>query len=151
MNERGVVTKIEGAMATVHFSMGETCFGCEAQGDCSKRDRAIEARIPEELSIREGDWVEVALPSGTWLSGVLWLLLVPLGLFGTGYALVRSLAPEAGEGPAGLAGLGGFALGLGLATLATRSGRLRRAPVVSSRLDGIPDSGFEPCARPEPY
>ncbi|HOX92017.1 MAG TPA: SoxR reducing system RseC family protein [Spirochaetales bacterium] len=138
MNERGVVIEHDGATVLVSFNLGHSCFGCDAQGSCSARDRSVRARVPDGLSIAQGDYVEVSVPAGTRWSALLWLLVVPLGLFALGYSLVAVFAHTASEGPAALAGLGGFALGLGIAVLATRAGRMAKMPMVCSRIYDIP-------------
>lgn len=115
MSEKGIVSCIENGVATISFNMGEACFGCEAQGDCAVRDRSIKARVIPGLEVKIGDFVLIHIKKSIKLMGVLWLLVLPLSLFVAGYWILR--ANGQAESVAGLAGIGGFGLGLLLAAL----------------------------------
>ncbi|HAE21625.1 MAG TPA: hypothetical protein DCG47_04780 [Spirochaetaceae bacterium] len=131
MREMGIVTKIDGATATVGITMGEGCTSCNSKGECSLVGAQLEADMPADSAIRLGDTVLIELPRGVQAAAVAWIVLLPLALFGAGYAAGSALAPGQGEGLPALLGLGGIALGLLGAVFASKRGRLGRRPVIT--------------------
>ncbi|MBU0936113.1 MAG: SoxR reducing system RseC family protein [Spirochaetes bacterium] len=131
MIETACVTKIQGKKATVRFIMSEGCHACSSKDSCSSSDgRVLVADIPPEMKLNPGDTVKIQVSASAHLWGLLFLVVLPVVLFGTGYLLVESLQLGKGELPAALAGIGGLLLGLLLALLVTSRGRLAARPQV---------------------
>lgn len=138
MKERGVVTKIDGRAAVVRFAMGEGCAHCDSSESCAVNDRALETELAEGLDVAVGDYVEVDVPAKAQLAGMLWLVALPLALFGAAYLGARGLGW--GEGPSALGGILGFGLGLASAALMSRKGAMARRPRVVG-LATLPGNG----------
>jgi positive regulator of sigma E activity len=131
MREMGIVTKIDGATATVSITMGEGCSNCNSKGECSVVGAKLEADLPAGSAIKLGDIVQIELPRGVQAAALAWIVLLPLALFGAGYAAGSALAPGQGEGLPALLGLGGIALGLLGAVFASKRGSLGRKPAIT--------------------
>lgn len=129
MKELGILTKIEGRDAVAGITMGEGCSHCRSKGECSVVGAEIQVRLAEGFSPAVGDMVSIELPGGVQALALAWIVALPLGLFIAGYLIGRVVAPDGGEGPAALFGLGGIALGLLAAAFGTRRGRLGRRPI----------------------
>ncbi len=131
MREMGIVTKVDGATATVSITMGEACSNCNSKGECSVVGAQLVADMPAESAIKPGDIVQIVLPSGIQAAALAWIVVLPLALFGAGYAAGGALAPGKGEGLPALLGLFGIALGLLGAVFASKRGRLGRKPAIT--------------------
>jgi positive regulator of sigma E activity len=128
MKERGIAIKIEGSVATVRISMSEGCGACASSDGCAVLGREIDADIMPGQDIAEGDMVELEISNATSAVGALWILALPLALFFAAYLGLGAILPTGGEGIRAIAGLVGFAAGLGIAALAARRGRLSKRP-----------------------
>ncbi len=131
MSELGIVTKIEGASATVSITMGEGCAHCHSKGDCSVVGTELEVAVEKGSGISTGDMVRIELPKGASLAAVAWVAALPLALFAAGYLAGRLISPDGGEKLASLLGLAGMALGLAAAAVGVKRGRLGRKPVIT--------------------
>ena len=130
MRERGIVTKVDGTAVTVRISGSEGCASCTASHDCSIVGKELVGDAAAGRSFEPGDEVELIVPDSASAAGALWLLAVPLGLFFAGYAVAGALWPGRGEGPRALLGIGAMAIGLLLAAVVARRGRMSRRPTV---------------------
>jgi len=131
MKERGIATKVDGAAVTVRIGLSEGCSTCAASGGgCGVQGKELEGVAMPGSKIAVGDAVELQIPDSARTAGVLWVLVMPLALFFAGYLGIASLIKGASEGTQALAGLAGLVLGLGLAMLAARQGKLTRRPSV---------------------
>ena len=130
MKELGTATKIDGSEVTVRIDLEANCAGCMNKEGCGLSGSLMKARDPAGLVRDVGDCVEVEISPQAQAVGAFWLLGLPLALFAGGYAAGSVLFTAAGEGPAALLGIGGFALGIGAAFLLKRGNRSSSLPVV---------------------
>jgi len=128
MKERGIATKVEGSNVSVRIVVSEGCASCHSKDGCASEGREILARAPDGLALAVGDIVDVFVPESAMASGLLWLVVVPVGLFLAGYLGVGSTG--AGEGLQALGGISGFALGLLGAVLVARKNSMGRRPEI---------------------
>jgi len=64
INERGVVEKIVHQKAVVKLQRSSGCETCEARGSChAEGDKEMRIEVDNELHAREGDYVEVSMPT----------------------------------------------------------------------------------------
>ncbi len=129
MTERGIVTEIRDRVLTVQLEMTAACGACGNDG-CKASRNCLKAYNKDDVPVAEGDEVEIEVEGKAQLEGALWVLGLPLLLFGGGYALGRSLFPAASEAPAALAGLAGLALGVVVGVLVQKGKRLDTLPRV---------------------
>ena len=141
MNERGMVTEIQGKLLTVQLEMNEGCGACANDG-CKKTRRSIKAYNRDEVPLSEGDYAEIQVEGKAQLYGAFWVLGLPLLVFAGGYVAGRLLFPGESEVPAALCGLGGLALGMLVGVLVQKGQRLESLPRVLRKLD--PDISGEP-------
>lgn len=146
MKEQGMTTKIDGSEVTVRIDLEANCAGCMNKEGCAVAGSLMKARDPSGLVSSVGQRVEVEISPGAQAAGAFWLLGLPLVLFGGGYAAGSALFPSAGEGPAALLGIGGFALGILAAFLLKRGSRSSALPVVTRLLE----PAYAAVFRPEP-
>jgi hypothetical protein len=74
--------------------------------------------------------VDIFVPESAMAAGLLWLVVIPVGLFLAGYLGIGSTG--AGEGLQALGGIGGFALGLLAAVFVARKSSMGRRPEILS-------------------
>jgi len=141
MNERGMVTEIQGRLLTVQLEMNEGCGACANDG-CKKTRRAIKAYNRDGLPLAEGDYIEVQVEGKAQLVGAFWVLGMPLVLFIGGYLLGRSLFPGESEGPAALCGLAGLVVGMIVGMVVQKGQRLESLPRVLRKVE--PEISGEP-------
>ena len=134
MTERGTVTEIRDRLVTVQLEMTAACGACGNSG-CKASRNCLQAFNKDDVRIAEGDEVEIEIEGKAQLQGALWVLGLPLLLFGGGYALGRALAPGANEAPAALAGLAGLALGVVVGVLVQKGKRLDTLPRILRVVD----------------
>jgi sigma-E factor negative regulatory protein RseC len=64
INERGVVEKIVHEKAVVKLQRSSGCDTCEARGSChAQGEKEMRIEVDNELHAREGDSVEVSMPT----------------------------------------------------------------------------------------
>jgi len=64
INERGVVEKIVRQKAVVKLQRSSGCDTCEARGSChAEGDKEMLVEVENELHAKEGDTVEVSMPT----------------------------------------------------------------------------------------
>ena len=64
INERGVVEKIVHQKAVVKLQKSSGCDTCKARGSChAEGDKEMRVEVENELHAREGDSVEVSMPT----------------------------------------------------------------------------------------
>lgn len=84
------------------------------------RERAYTVLNPNNLTVAEGDTVEIYLPPGRTVASSALTFLFPLLLFPVGYVLAGRLIPGAGEGLSFLIGFGALLSGFPLGALLRR-------------------------------
>lgn len=130
MKERGIATKIDGRIVRVRIGSPDGCAGCGSHNDCSIAGKELDGVAESDHDIGLGDVVELTVENSARAAGALWLLVVPLLLFFSGYIGAASLWPQSGEGVQALLGLTGLALGLVFAATVARRGRMSTRPQV---------------------
>lgn len=150
MKEQGTTTRIDGSVVTLRIDLEANCAGCMNKEGCNLAGSLMKARDPGGLVSGPGQRVEVEISPGAQAAGAFWLLGLPLALFGGGYAAGSALFPAAGEGPAALLGIGGFALGIGAAFLLKRGNRTASLPVVTRLLEPAYAAAFLPDSAEAP-
>jgi sigma-E factor negative regulatory protein RseC len=107
IKERGVVEKIVHQKAVVKLQRSSGCDTCEAKGSChAESDKAMLVEVQNELNAKEGDFVEVGMPTGSVAKMALVVYLGPVaaliaGAFagdalGKSFHLDSPLAPVVG-------------------------------------------------------
>ncbi|MBL8967555.1 MAG: SoxR reducing system RseC family protein [Spirochaetaceae bacterium] len=127
MTERGIVKEIQGKLVTVQLEMTAACGACGNNG-CKTSRNCLQAYNRDEVTIAEGDEVEIQVEGKAQLEGALWVLGLPLALFAGGYVAGRALFPGASEAPAALSGLAGLVIGVVVGVLVQKGKRLETLP-----------------------
>jgi sigma-E factor negative regulatory protein RseC len=79
IKDRGVVEKIVRQKAVVKLQRGSGCDTCEARGSChAEGDRKMLVEVQNELHAKEGDAVEVSMPTGSVAKMALVVYLGPV-------------------------------------------------------------------------
>jgi positive regulator of sigma E activity len=117
MRDEGLVKKIEGPYAEVLVQPREACHSCAARALCTvKESGQTLLRVLNPLAAKPGDLVEIEVPETTYSRQLIFIfgLLILVSLAGAilGTVLSTSLGL-----PASLAGVLGFFLGAGLASI----------------------------------
>ena len=131
MKERGIATKVEGRSVTVRISLNEGCQSWNSKDGCGVAGREIQAEAAAGEHISVGDPVVLDVPNSANAAGALWLLVVPIGLFFSGYLGAAAAWPSSGEGIHALAGLACLAAGLLFAATVARRGRMSKRPLAT--------------------
>ncbi len=133
MTERGTVVRVTGERAGVRLG-GVACASC---GGCSgqQREHIVLAQNRTAGALREGDEVEITVPTGeAVLSGFL-VLVLPLLLFVPFYFLPQVLGLTVREEIRVLCGIGGVAIGFLLNLLAPWRKKAQALPEIVRRID----------------
>ncbi|RPJ20871.1 MAG: hypothetical protein EHM26_04765 [Desulfobacteraceae bacterium] len=107
INERGVIEKIVRQNAVVKLQRSSGCDACEARGSChAEGDKNMLVEVENELRAKEGDTVEVSMPTRSVAKMALVVYLGPVvaliaGAFagdaaGRSFRLDSPLAPVIG-------------------------------------------------------
>lgn len=140
---RAIVVQVQGDEASVQ-ALGEGCGHCSSEGGCgsgtlSKLFCSNKPRIFKVLNQAQagvGDEVQVTLPDGVLLRGVMLMYLLPLALLLSGGIVGRGLADDAGlrDGYAVAGAVIGLLSGFMLAKwLPPKAGRAIASSVVTER------------------
>jgi len=79
ITEQGIIERLSGSKAVVRIQKSSACAACQSRGSCmeaSGGDMVVE--IPNELGAEEGDFVEVSIPTGSFLTLSLLVYLFPV-------------------------------------------------------------------------
>jgi len=107
-----------------------SCASCSSNAFCAVKDQTFTALNTKGLSLREGDRVEIYLPSGkTILSGFM-TLIVPLIFFLVFFLLSGPVLGLTNEGAKVLAGIIGVAFGFLVSLLYSRLTQKKNMPEV---------------------
>ncbi|MDX9957842.1 MAG: SoxR reducing system RseC family protein [Spirochaetia bacterium] len=128
MKERGIATKIEGTNVSVRIVVSEGCASCQSKDGCASEGRVILAKAPDGMPLAVGDLVDIFVPESAMAAGLLWLVVIPVGLFLAGYLAMGSTG--AGEGLQALGGISGFGLGLLAAVFVARKSSMGARPEI---------------------
>jgi positive regulator of sigma E activity len=113
MNERGIVTRIDGERAEVMGACAPLqCFTCAA---CSAKEKQQVFRAVNRTgqALHQGDTVEAYVPTGKAIRSAFALLILPLLLFFPFYLAPRLLlANGASEEMMAVSGMAGIAAGI---------------------------------------
>ena len=150
INERGVIEKIVRQNAVVKLQRSSGCEACEARGSChAEGDKNMLVEVENELRAKEGDTVEVSMPTRSVAKVALVVYLGPVvaliaGAF-AGDALGRSLQLDSPLAPV----IGGLVL-LAASLLALKGfDRFARSrPEYHPHMTRILATGPEPAAPP---
>ncbi len=150
INERGVIEKILQNKAVIKIQRSPDCQTCEAKGSChAEGDRNMLVEVENELHAKEGDTVEVSMPTRSVAKMALVVYLGPVaaliaGAF-AGDALGRSLQLDSPLAPV----IGGLVL-LAASLLALKGfDRFARSrPEYHPHMTRILATGPEPAAPP---
>ena len=150
IKEKGVVEKIARRKAVVKLRRSAGCDACEARGSChAEGEKEMRVEVENELHAREGDTVEVSMPTRSVAKMALVVYLGPVaaliaGAF-AGDALGRSIPWNSPLAPV----VGGLVL-LAASLLALRGyDRFARSrPEYHPRMTGILATGPEPASPP---
>ncbi|NNM67470.1 MAG: hypothetical protein HKM06_05630 [Spirochaetales bacterium] len=124
MNRQGTITRIEGKDVWLTTQPLAGCGnGCGTEGGCNciQTGKFVEFRAwnPENLNLKEGDFIDVNVPNGAAFMAGLRLLVLPLVLMGVAWFTWPLYGDPNAEGPR-------FALSAGVLVLAMASNFLRR-------------------------
>lgn len=112
MNERGIITRIDGERAEVMGACAplqcSTCAGCSAK----EKRQVFRAVNRTGRALHQGDTVEVYVPTGKAIRCAFALLVFPLLLFFPFYLAPRLLANGASEEIMAVSGMAGIAVGI---------------------------------------
>jgi sigma-E factor negative regulatory protein RseC len=112
--------------------ISSACNGCKGAAFCNTKNKTFEAWNKHQLSIIEGDVVEIYLPSGRTIASTLMTLIAPLLFFPVAYYGATYFGLS--EGPSFLLALGGIALGLVLVWLFFKHQGKHYLPVIEKNL-----------------
>jgi positive regulator of sigma E activity len=143
MTEQGTVTGILGRQVTVQLEMSEGCAGC-LNGGCKTGRAGIQSYNKKDISVAEGDRVEISIEGKAQLTGAFWILGLPLGLLFAGYALGRFAFGSESEVPAVMAGIGALVLGMLGGVLVQKQARLESLPALLRKVEVAVGGGAEP-------
>jgi sigma-E factor negative regulatory protein RseC len=146
--ELGVVERTMGGKALVRVERSSACESCESRGSCGMEGgKEIRIEVPNILGAKEGERIELSMPTGSLLKASAAVYLVPVGgllvgaILGEGFSSLLGLGPGASTGAGALTGL---ILGLGLVVFFDR--RVRSRPdyhPAMTRIIGKPPLGSE--------
>jgi sigma-E factor negative regulatory protein RseC len=87
IKNRGVVQKIVNQIAVVKLQRGSGCATCRARGSChAEGDRDMLVEVQNDLNAKEGDAVEVSMPTGSVAKVALVVYLGPVAALIAGAA-----------------------------------------------------------------
>lgn len=92
IEEIGIVSKVQGNMATVVVQKRGACEGCAVQGTCETTDKGMEIEALNPLNAREGAEVKVAIKPHVYLKGTMLVYGLPLVLFIAGAIAGKNVA-----------------------------------------------------------
>lgn len=137
VEETGLVTKVNGAMATVLVQKKSACDGCSVQGACESTPEGMEIEALNLVHAREGQKVRVAMAPRDYLKGSMFIYGLPLIVFIAGAIIGKNIGVTYLENVNSdlVAAVAGFAsLALSLAGLKlwsrTMESRTENKPVV---------------------
>jgi len=150
ISERGVVEKLVRQRAVVKLQRSSGCDACEARGSChAEGDKNMLIEVENEVHAKEGDTVEVSMPTRSVAKMALVVYLGPVGALIAGAfagdALGRSLQLDSPLAPV----IGGLVL-LAASLLALKGfDRFARSrPEYHPHMTRILATGPEPAAPP---
>lgn len=113
IEERGVVIKTEGIMATVKVQKRGSCEGCIARGVCEPSEDAMEIEALNPIEAKIGQTVEVSIIPQTYLKSAIYVYGLPLIVLIVGAIIGKNIGDLYMEGidsdlVAAILGLGGF-------------------------------------------
>ncbi len=122
MIERATVQQVSSNEVKVELGSLAACGGCTACGAfVQSSPQILRAGNPRGISLRPGDVVEVGFAPGKAVRAGFMVLILPLLLFLAAFAAAGALGVQ-GDPLKVLAGVGGLAIGFGIAWLRGRSG-----------------------------
>ncbi|GAB4540535.1 MAG: hypothetical protein Fur0020_09740 [Thermodesulfovibrionia bacterium] len=113
IEERGVVIKTEGIMATVKVLKRGSCEGCMARGVCEPSEDAMEIEALNPIQAKIGQTVEVSIVPQTYLRSAIYVYGLPLIVLIAGAIIGKNIGELYIKGIdsdllAAILGLGGF-------------------------------------------
>jgi positive regulator of sigma E activity len=136
MINAGTISKIEGdtAYLSAKAPVGGCCGGSKGEGCCGGKSVVIRTHIPQGLSIKVGDNVEITEPPKTTFKSALMILIIPSIFFALAFGLLPVIAPGLTGSWQIAAGSGAFVLGLLLNLLLPQHSELPQVTKVTTSL-----------------
>jgi len=139
LRERGIVEKSSPEKAVVRIEQSSSCATCESRGSChAQNDKKFLVEVGNDLGAKEGDEVEISMPSGSVIKASLAVYALPvLGLIigaVSGGALAETLRLQ--PTPASLMG-GGAGLAFSIAIVKWLDRSVRSRPDYSPRMTRV--------------
>ncbi len=121
ITEQGIIERISGKKATVHIEKSSACASCESRHSCDvHKGKSMTLEVENRLDAREGDRVDVSIPSGSFVILSLYVYFIPVAALILGaYVGGTYLAPRLGLNVTGCSVVLGF-LAMGAAFLLLR-------------------------------
>lgn len=134
--ERGIVEQVERQKATVRVQRSSHCASCKSRGQChTMGESEMRVEIVNTLCAKEGDLVEIALPTRSLLKLSILVYLAPILMLLIGAFLGQAWAETSSLDPTLASVIGGIAaMGLSFMGLKWLDGRMRGKAEYSPRL-----------------
>ncbi|MCK5286745.1 MAG: SoxR reducing system RseC family protein [Thermodesulfovibrionia bacterium] len=94
IEETGIVTKIDGAMAKVAVQKRGACEGCAARGVCETSDDGMEIEAINSVQAQIGQTVKVSIKPQTYLKGTFFVYGIPLVVFIIGIIIGKNIGEK---------------------------------------------------------
>jgi sigma-E factor negative regulatory protein RseC len=91
VEETGIVTKVNGAMATVLVQKKSACDGCSVQGACESTAEGMEIEALNLVHAGEGQKVKVSMAPRDYLKGSMFMYGLPLIVFIAGAIIGKNI------------------------------------------------------------
>lgn len=95
VNEQGIVDKIVSKNAVIRIQRSSACAKCESKGACQAlSDKEVLIEVPNDLQAKEGDTVEISVPTSSLLKLSMLVYLLPIFALIAGSYVGSTLAQE---------------------------------------------------------
>lgn len=134
--ERGIVEQVEGGKATIRIQRSSHCASCSSRDQChTMGEREMRIEILNTLRAKEGDLVEIAVPTRSLLKLSLLVYFVPVLMLLIGALLGQVWAETFSSDPTLASVVGGIgAMGLSFVGLKWLDGKMRGKVEYSPRI-----------------
>ena len=91
IEETGIITKTDGAMAKVLVQKRGSCEGCAASGVCESSEQGMEIEALNPVQAKVGQQVKVSIKPQTYLRGAILVYGIPLVAFIAGVIIGKNI------------------------------------------------------------